>query len=111
MQLLFLSTLLAALAMPTAALDAGEYNQCGGKSWTPANCTAGFGCAYATEYYSQCLPLPVETDKYVPRYSQCGGEGWTGLTTCTAGSYCQASDKHYSQCRPISEMPSRPIDG
>ncbi|KDO24412.1 hypothetical protein SPRG_09802 [Saprolegnia parasitica CBS 223.65] len=101
MQLLFLSTLLAALSMPTAAVSVGEWLQCGGIGYTGATtCTAGFTCNVVNSYYSQCQPKTVNTKLYVPRYGQCGGIGWTGLTTCTEGSTCVFNNPHYSQCLP-----------
>ncbi|KDO24409.1 hypothetical protein SPRG_09798 [Saprolegnia parasitica CBS 223.65] len=73
MQLLFLSTLLAAFSLQAAAADPapiGEWLQC---------------VHLVNIYYLQCQPKLTQAAT-VPRYDQCGGIGWTGLTclpTCT----------------------------
>jgi len=54
------------------------WGQCGGKNWKNATiCAHGSSCVVQNEWYSQCIPEPVNTHAQVPGYvsnSSCNGE-------------------------------------
>jgi len=95
----------ADLAAPAAFGCTLPWSQCGGyknhKPWNgPTCCTPGFACEVKDEWYSQCKPIPEDSNYGCAlKWKQCGGEGWDGPTCCHAGFTCVAQNQTYSQCR------------
>ncbi|KAG5942044.1 hypothetical protein E4U60_007521 [Claviceps pazoutovae] len=91
---------LSALALAGAVMgDAGAYERCGGQGWTGSTtCVAGFTCTVSNDWYSQCLPVPIQNGGQAGPYGQCGGRGWNGTTVCTDGYRCKFINGWYSQC-------------
>jgi len=76
------------------------YGQCGGIGYTGATgCTSGWLCTKANDYYSQCLPAPIDTS-CKQAYEQCGGIGYSGKTCCSTGYKCSFSSAYWSACTP-----------
>ncbi|KAG6136544.1 hypothetical protein E4U24_003252 [Claviceps purpurea] len=91
---------LSALALAGAVMgDAGAYERCGGRGWNGSTtCVAGFTCTVSNDWYSQCLPVPIQNGGQAGPYGQCGGRGWNGTTVCTDGYRCKFINGWYSQC-------------
>jgi len=112
----FLLLLLAAAALATrGAADnkgcAPAWGQCGGKTHEGPTCCAGdgYGCAYQSEYFSQCVPGDAdELAACQPFYYQCGGRDWKGPRCCAEGGTCVGQDQFYSQCKPPPSPPPPP---
>ena len=88
---------------------APEWQQCGGKTWTGANCCeAGLKCNVVNEWYHQCVKDPNaggNSGCTVADWGQCGGKSWSGGTCCKSLKYeCvpQPGNEWYSQCKPCS---------
>ncbi|KAG6089606.1 hypothetical protein E4U30_001534 [Claviceps sp. LM220 group G6] len=92
--------ILSALALAGAVMgDAGAFERCGGHGWTGSTtCIAGFTCTVSNDWYSQCLPVPIQNGGQAGPYEQCGGRGWNGTTVCTDGYRCKFINGWYSQC-------------
>jgi len=77
------------------------FGQCGGNAWEgPTCCVGGTTCTKKNDWYSQCLPLPV--DNCVAYYGKCGGKDFPGPTTCCIASQeCVSMSEYYSGCRDV----------
>ncbi|KAF1851898.1 carbohydrate-binding module family 1 protein [Cucurbitaria berberidis CBS 394.84] len=62
------TTTLLALLSSTASAIVGDWQQCGGVSWTgQTECNPGAGCVVINDYYSQCQPGAAPTPKPQPQ--------------------------------------------
>jgi Fungal cellulose binding domain len=106
MKLVSLIAAMAVILSAAAAVSAacvGEYDQCGGKSWTgPTCCVRGYECKKINEWYSQCQEkVPPSPPQCIQKWMQCGGTGFPTPKCCQNGYKCKFYSPTYGQCVDI----------
>uniref|UniRef100_A0A7S1RGA2 CBM1 domain-containing protein n=1 Tax=Alexandrium catenella TaxID=2925 RepID=A0A7S1RGA2_ALECA len=85
------------------------WEQCGGADWPNATCcAAGSECTFQSKWYSQCIPIPLESNSTCAgEWEQCGGKDWAGASCCVSGLECKVKHEWYWQC--LREQPPRSL--